>query len=148
MPVELNHTIVAARDKKVAAEFLARVLGLQVGAPFGPFLPVETSNGVTLDFVDSDADPITSQHYAFLVSEREFDEIFGRIQQAGIAYYADPWHRRPGQINHNDGGRGAYFADPNGHNLEIITRPYGSGSVPSPALAFDLARRYWRRRLR
>ena len=66
-------------------------------------------------------------HYAFLVSEQEFDEIFGRIQRAGIAYYADPWHRRPGEINHNDGGRGAYFADPNGHNLEIITRPYGSG---------------------
>jgi catechol 2,3-dioxygenase-like lactoylglutathione lyase family enzyme len=128
MPVELNHTIVAARDKKVAAEFLASVLGLRVGPPFGPFLPVETSNGVTLDFVDSDADPITSQHYAFLVSEAEFDEIFGRIQQAGIAYYADPWHRRPGQINHNDGGRGAYFADPNGHNLEIITRPYGSSN--------------------
>ncbi len=128
MPVELNHTIVAARNKKVAAEFLATVLGLRLGAPFGPFLPVETSNGVTLDFVDSDADPITSQHYAFLVSEQEFDEIFGRIQQAGITYYADPWHRQPGQINHNDGGRGAYFADPNGHNLEIITRPYGSGT--------------------
>ena len=127
MPVELNHTIVAARDKRVAADFLATILGLQVGAQWGPFLPVETSNGVTLDFVDSNADPITSQHYAFLVSEQEFDEIFGRIQQAGITYYADPRHRRPGQINHNDGGRGAYFSDPNGHNLEIITRPYGSG---------------------
>jgi catechol 2,3-dioxygenase-like lactoylglutathione lyase family enzyme len=127
MPVELNHTIVAARDKRVAAEFLATTLGLRVGAQWGPFLPVETSNGVTLDFVDSNADPITSQHYAFLVSEQEFDEIFGRIQQAEITYYADPRHRQPGQINHNDGGRGAYFADPNGHNLEIITRPYGSG---------------------
>jgi catechol 2,3-dioxygenase-like lactoylglutathione lyase family enzyme len=127
MPVELNHTIVAARDKKVAAEFMATILGLRVGAQWGPFLPVETSNGVTLDFVDSNADPITSQHYAFLVSEQEFDEIFGRIQRAGITYYADPRHRQPGQINHNDGGRGAYFADPNGHNLEIITRPYGSG---------------------
>ena len=127
MSVELNHTIVAARDKKAAADFLATILGLEVGAPFGPFLPVETSNGVTLDFVDSDEDQITSQHYAFLVSDEDFDAIFGRIQQAGITYYADPGHRQPRKINRNDGGRGAYFEDPNGHNLEIITRPYGSG---------------------
>lgn len=127
MPVELNHTIVLARDKRRAAEFLAGILGLEVGAPFGPFLPVQTSNDVTLDFMDSDADQITSQHYAFLVSEEDFDAIFGRIQQAGITYYADPGHHRAGQINHNDGGRGAYFEDPNGHNLEIITRPYGTG---------------------
>ncbi len=125
MSVELNHTIVAARDKKAAADFLATILGLEVGAPYGPFLPVETSNGVTLDFMDSDEDQITSQHYAFLVSEEDFDAIFGRIQQAGITYYADPGHREPWKINHNDGGRGAYFEDPNGHNLEIITRPYG-----------------------
>lgn len=127
MAVELNHTIVNARDKRESADFLATILGLQVGPPFGPFLPVATSNGVTLDFVDSEHDHITSQHYAFLVSEEDFDVIFGRIQEAGIAYYADPGHRRPAQINHNDGGRGAYFSDPNGHNLEIITRPYGSG---------------------
>lgn len=127
MPVELNHTIVAAQDKRVAAEFLAEILGLEVGAPFGPFLPVETSNGVTLDFMDRTPDDITSQHYAFLVSEEEFDAILGRIQQGGITYYADPGHREAGRINRNDGGRGAYFEDPNGHNLEIITRPYGSG---------------------
>jgi catechol 2,3-dioxygenase-like lactoylglutathione lyase family enzyme len=127
MPVELNHTIVAARDRKEAAEFFATILGLTVGDPYGPFLPVETSNGVTLDFMTSDPSRIASQHYAFLVSEEEFDAIFGRIQQAGIQFYADPSHREAGRINHNDGGRGAYFADPNGHNLEIITRPYGSG---------------------
>jgi catechol 2,3-dioxygenase-like lactoylglutathione lyase family enzyme len=127
MPVQLNHTIVAARDKRAAADFLASILGLEVGAPYGPFLPVETSNGVTLDFMDRDAGQIHPQHYAFLVSEDEFDVIFGRIQQAGITYYADPGHRQAGRINHNDGGRGAYFEDPNGHNLEIITRPYGSG---------------------
>lgn len=127
MPIELNHTIVAAQDKRVAAEFLAEILGLEVGAPFGPFLPVETSNSVTLDFMDRAPDEITSQHYAFLVSEEEFDAILGRIQQGGITYYADPGHREAGRINRNDGGRGAYFEDPNGHNLEIITRPYGSG---------------------
>jgi catechol 2,3-dioxygenase-like lactoylglutathione lyase family enzyme len=125
--VELNHTIVAARDKKASAEFLASILGLQVGPPYGPFLPVETSNGVTLDFSDSDADRIAGQHYAFLVSEEEFDAIFGRIQQARVPYFADPGHREAGHINHHDGGRGVYFPDPNGHNLEVITRPYGSG---------------------
>jgi len=128
MPVELNHTIVAARDKKAAAEFLARILGLTVGPQFGPFLPVETSNGVTLDFMDADPGRIAPQHYAFLVSEEEFDAIFGRIVEAGLPYWADPWHQEPGRINHHDGGRGVYFADPNDHNLEIITRPYGSGS--------------------
>ncbi len=127
MSVELNHTVVMTRDKKQSAEFLAGLLGLTVGAPFGPFLPVETSNGVTLDFADSDAGPIASQHYAFLVPETDFDAIFGRIQQAGIAFYADPGHREAGQINHRDGGRGAYFEDPDGHNMEILTRPYGSG---------------------
>lgn len=127
MSVELNHTIVAAHDKRVAAEFFASILDLQVGDPYGPFLPVETSNHVTLDFLDADG-PVTSQHYAFLVSEPEFDTIFARIEQAGLAYYADPGHHEPGKINHNDGGRGVYFEDPNGHNLEILTRPYGSGA--------------------
>ncbi|GAA2082621.1 VOC family protein [Actinomadura alba] len=127
MSVQLNHTIVAARDKKAAAAFLADVLGLQVGAPFGPFVPVHTGNGVTLYFLDSDAEEIASEHYAFLVSEEEFDGIFERIRQAGISYYADPAHQEPGRINRNDGGRGVYFDDPNGHNLEVITRPYGSG---------------------
>jgi catechol 2,3-dioxygenase-like lactoylglutathione lyase family enzyme len=127
MSVQLNHTIVAARDKKAAADFVAGILGLQVGAPFGPFMPVETGNAVTLDFMDVDEDRIVPQHYAFLVSEDEFDEIFARIRRAGLPYWADPAHQRPGEINHNDGGRGAYFDDPNGHNLEIITRPYGSG---------------------
>ncbi|MCW2633247.1 MAG: bleomycin resistance protein [Pseudonocardia sp.] len=126
MTVQLNHTIVAARDKRAAAEFLATILGLEVGEQYGPFLPVEAGNEVTLDFMDSDG-PIASQHYAFLVSEDEFDAIFGRIKQAGIPYYADPGHRQVGKINHHDGGRGCYFPDPNDHNLEIITRPYGSG---------------------
>jgi catechol 2,3-dioxygenase-like lactoylglutathione lyase family enzyme len=125
--VELNHTIVRARDRKASAEFTATILGLEVGAPFGPFLPVVTANGVTLDFANSDPDEIVPQHYAFLVSEEDFDAIFQRIRQAGITYYADPSRSHPGQINRNDGGRGAYFEDPDGHFLEILTRPYGSG---------------------
>jgi catechol 2,3-dioxygenase-like lactoylglutathione lyase family enzyme len=127
MSVQLNHTIVEVRDKGIAADFVTTILGLKVGAPFGPFLPVETSNGVTLDFMDSEAVRIAPQHYAFLVSEDDFDAIFGRIQQAGLAFYADPAHQEQGRINHRDGGRGLYFDDPNGHNLEILTRPYGSG---------------------
>jgi hypothetical protein len=82
---------------------------------------------VTLDYLDSDQIPII-EHYAFLVSESEFDTIFGRIQQRKLDYWADPMHSRPSQINRNDGGRGVYWNDPNGHYLEIITRPYGSGS--------------------
>ena len=126
MTVQLNHTIVAAHDKKASARFLADILGLEVSPQYGPFIPVEIPNGVTLDYVDS-PDTITPQHYAFLVSEDDFDTIFGRIQEAGLTYWADPYHRRTGEINHNDGGRGTYFDDPNGHNLEILTRPYGSG---------------------
>ncbi|MEW2394485.1 VOC family protein [Streptomyces sp. NPDC046862] len=126
MSVELNHTIVAARDKKTSARFLADILGLEVSPQFGPFIPVEIANGVTLDYADSSG-PITPQHYAFLVSEADFDEIFARIRAAGLTYWADPYHRRSMEINTNDGGRGAYFDDPNGHNLEILTRPYGSG---------------------
>ncbi|MDI3390574.1 VOC family protein [Streptomyces sp. B-S-A8] len=128
MTIELNHTIVAAHDKKASAAFLADLLGLEVGPPYGPFVPVQIPNGVTLDYLDAGDGPITSQHYAFLVSEGEFTEIFGRIQAAGVEFYADPGHRHVGEINTNDGGRGAYFSDPNGHNLEILTRPYGSGS--------------------
>lgn len=127
MSIELNHTIVAARNRQVSAEFLARILGLEVGTPWGPFLPVATANGVTLDFATS-SDPITSQHYAFLVSEEEFDGCFERIQADGVTYYPEPNLSRPGEINHNDGGRGLYFFDPAGHGMEIITRPYGSSS--------------------
>ncbi|MDJ0343524.1 VOC family protein [Streptomyces sp. H10-C2] len=127
MSVELNHTIVFARDNRASAEFLANILGLKAGPQWGPFVPVATSNGVTLDFASVGLEKIASQHYAFLVSEEEFDASFERIQQAGITYYADPALKKPGEINHNDGGRGVYFLDPDGHGMELITRPYGSG---------------------
>jgi catechol 2,3-dioxygenase-like lactoylglutathione lyase family enzyme len=126
MTVQLNHTIVAAHDKHASARFLAGILGLETSPQYGPFIPVQIPNGVTLDYVDTPG-PITPQHYAFLVSEPEFDTIFARVQQAGLTYWSDPSHRHAGEINHNDGGRGAYFNDPNGHSMEILTRPYGSG---------------------
>ena len=87
---------------------------------------MQADNDVTLDFMDV-AGEITTQHYAFLVTEEEFDQIFGRIRERNLPYWADPGHQEPGEINHHDGGRGVYFADPSGHNLEAITRPYGSG---------------------
>jgi len=124
--VQLNHTIVAARDREATARFFSEVLGLPEPAPFGPFLMVQPENAVTLDVAAADGD-VTSQHYAFLVGDDEFDEIFGRITARGLRYWADPHHHRPGEINTRDGGRGLYFEDPNGHNLEILTREYGSG---------------------
>ncbi|HWM39859.1 MAG TPA: VOC family protein [Streptomyces sp.] len=128
MAVQLNHTIVHATDKKASADFLASLLGLEVQPQFGPFLPVVTANGVALDYMDAGDAPVTPQHYAFLVTEEDFDAIFGRIRGAGLTYYADPHRQGVNEINHNDGGRGLYWADPDGHFMEIITRPYGSGS--------------------
>jgi catechol 2,3-dioxygenase-like lactoylglutathione lyase family enzyme len=126
MAVQLNHTIVKVTDKRASAEFLADVLGLPAPKAYGPFLIVEADNGVSLDFADDHGD-VHPQHYAFLVSEEQFDEVFGRIQERQIDYFANPDASGKGQINTRDGGRGCYFADPDGHWLEILTRPYGSG---------------------
>jgi extradiol dioxygenase family protein len=123
MPVHLNHTIVAACDRRESARFLADVLGLGPPTTYGPFAVVELANDVSLDFMD---DPdVHPRHYAFLVTEDEFDQIFARIRARGLPFWADPFERHPGEINTNDGGRGVYWHDPDGHVLEIITRPYG-----------------------
>lgn len=126
MTVQFNHTIVHVKDKHVSARFLVELLGLAEPVPYGPFLVVELDNAVSLDLMDDDG-AIDSQHYAFLVDEAEFDQVFGRIRDRGLTYWADPAQRRPGEINTKDGGRGVYWEDPDGHQLEIITRPYGSG---------------------
>ncbi|GAA5013168.1 VOC family protein [Streptomyces hyderabadensis] len=122
--VQLNHTAVYASDRHLSAEFLAAVLGLRVGAPFGPFLPVDLGNGVTLDFYEMREEPIQSQHYAFLVPDERFDAVISRLETLDVTYYADPGHTDPGRINRLFGGRGAYFDDPDGHNMEVMTRPY------------------------
>ncbi len=122
MAVQLNHTIVPAHDKNASATFLAEILGLDPPKRFGPFLCVETANGVSLDYDDRRA--VTRHHYAFLVTEEEFDAIFARVQARGLRYWADPGHQRENVIN--DHGRGFYFEDPSGHNMEVLTRPYGS----------------------
>ncbi|HLM18371.1 MAG TPA: VOC family protein [Acidimicrobiia bacterium] len=124
MGVELNHTIVWCRDQRASAGFLTDLLGLPAPVHWGPFLIVDLGNGVSLDYHEVDGD-IASQHYAFLVSEAEFDAIFGRIVEQGVEHWADPAKHEAGAINRNDGGRGVYFDDPDGHFLEIITRPYG-----------------------
>jgi catechol 2,3-dioxygenase-like lactoylglutathione lyase family enzyme len=124
--VRLNHTIVWCRDKRVSATFLAEVLGLSTPQSYGPFLIVDVANDVSLDYHDVDVEgDVASQHYAFLIDEDDFDEIFGRITDRGLDYWADPALSRPAEINRNDAGRGVYFKDPDGHLLEIITRPYG-----------------------
>ena len=127
MSVQLNHTIVWCRNQKTSATFLTEILGLSAPVRFGPFLVVEASNGVSLDYHEVDGE-ISSQHYAFLIDEDEFDAVFARILERGLEHWADPGQTRAGEINRNDGGRGVYFADPDGHLLEAITRPYGSGA--------------------
>ena len=119
----LNHIIIPANDKDASAAFLADILGVEAGRQWGPFRPVQTSNGVTLDFVDST--DVRTQHYAFLVDDAEFDAGFTKLKARGVSYFADPHRQHPGEINHHWGGRGVYFEDPNGHLLELITKPYG-----------------------
>lgn len=127
MSVRFNHTIVWCRDQQRSATFLADILGLPAPTPFGPFQVVHLDDGASLDFDEIEGD-IASHHYAFLIDEGDFDPIFGRIRERGIPYWADPGKKRAGEIYHHNGGRGVYFADPDGHLLEILTQPYASGA--------------------
>jgi catechol 2,3-dioxygenase-like lactoylglutathione lyase family enzyme len=119
MPVELNHIIVPSRDKVRSSRFLADILGIDPPRPVSHFMAVQTSNGVSLDY--DDAEDFNSLHYAFLVGEHEFEAIFERVVSADIEYYADPSHRHAGAVNARNGGRGFYFSDPDGHNMEVFT---------------------------
>jgi catechol 2,3-dioxygenase-like lactoylglutathione lyase family enzyme len=127
MAAELNHIIVWCSDKARSSAFLTDLLGLPPARPFHHFLVVELANRVSLDFYQKEG-PVSRQHYAFLVEEAEFDAAFARIGAQGLTYWADPARTMPGEINRHDGGRGVYFEDPDGHLLELITRPYGSGA--------------------
>lgn len=127
MTVKFNHTIAWAHDSRASANFLSRILGLPAPKQWGPFQVVATGNDVNIDFMDK-VGAISTQHYAFLVSEAEFDEVLGRVKQLGLEHWADPARTKSGEINHHDGGRGVYFEDLNGHLLEVITQPYGSGA--------------------
>jgi catechol 2,3-dioxygenase-like lactoylglutathione lyase family enzyme len=122
MAVQLNHTIVPVQDKEASATFLSEILGLDPPKQFGPFACVETANGVSLDYDDRWGP--AQHHYAFLVSEEDFDAIFARVKQRGLVYWADPGHHEAYRLN--DHGRGFYFEDPSGHNMEVLTRAYGT----------------------
>jgi catechol 2,3-dioxygenase-like lactoylglutathione lyase family enzyme len=125
MAAQLNHTIVWCRDKAASSAFLARMLGLPAPKPFFHFLVVALDNGVSLDFMEKEGE-VARQHYAFLVGDADFDAAMARIEGEGLTFWADPARTLSGEINRHFGGRGAYFEDPDGHLLEIITRPYGS----------------------
>ncbi len=129
MTVKLNHTIVHSRDPAASADFYSAVFALPAPVHFGPFLDIEVGNEVTLAFLSAGDMEVQTQHYAFLVSEAEFDQIFARVKERGLPYWADPAKSHESEINRHDGGRGVYFDDPSGHLLEIITRPYGSGGL-------------------
>ena len=124
MTAKLNHTIVHARNGRASADFYSSVFGFAQPVAFGPFLDVQTGNEVTLAILETE-ERFEPQHYAFLVSDAEFDAIFGRVKARGLPYWADPGKKQKGEINTHFGGRGVYFEDPGGHLLEIITRPYG-----------------------
>jgi len=127
MSIQLNHTIVHSKDAAASAKFLADLFGLPAPVKFYHFHCVKTGEA-NLDFLNADGMEIQMQHYAFLVSDAEFDAIFGRIQMGKLKYWADPGQKQEGEINRHFGGRGVYFQDPSGHLLEIITKPYGKES--------------------
>jgi catechol 2,3-dioxygenase-like lactoylglutathione lyase family enzyme len=124
MAVELNHSIIWCSDKARSSAFMTEILGLPPARTFYHFLVVDLDNRVSLDFYQKEG-PVAPQHYAFLVGEAEFGAAFARIEERGLTYWADPARTKPGEINDHDGGRGVYFEDPDGHLLELITRPYG-----------------------
>ena len=121
MGIVLNHTIVPARDKEASAKFFARLFGLSYDGPTGHFAPVRVNDTLTLDF--DNRDQFEWHHYAFHVSDGDFDEIFGRIQAEGIPYGSGPRALEDMQTNSRRGGRGVYFRDSDGHILELLTRP-------------------------
>jgi catechol 2,3-dioxygenase-like lactoylglutathione lyase family enzyme len=122
--MQLNHTIVYCSDRDRSSRFLTDILGRDAPDHYGPFAVVGLDNDVSLDFLEVDR-AIAEQHLAFLISESEFDAVFGRIKAQGLGFWADPGRTKAGAISHNDGGRGVYFSDPDGHLLEVITTPYG-----------------------
>jgi catechol 2,3-dioxygenase-like lactoylglutathione lyase family enzyme len=132
MAIRLDHTIIPAHDGEVAARWFADLFGVPEPVRFSVFWQVTTANGVDLDFdTYGEEGTFTTSHYAFLVDDADFDGIYGRITAGGLEHWADPGRRNSGEINHHDGGRGVYFANPDDHLLEIITVPYGGVAKPS-----------------
>jgi catechol 2,3-dioxygenase-like lactoylglutathione lyase family enzyme len=121
MTIVLNHTIVPARDKKASARFFAQLFGLRFDGQSGHFAPVRVNETFTLLFDDREA--FESHHYAFHVSDAEFDAILRRVQAAGLTFGSAPWALDDAKLNDWNGGRGVYFKDSDGHVLELMTVP-------------------------
>ena len=113
MSIKLNHTIVPAKDKEAAAKFFAKIFGLNYEGSMGHFAPVRVNEELTLDF--DNAESFEPHHYAFHVSDDEFDAIFKRVQEAGISWGSEPRSTENRQLNSRKGGRGVYFHGPDGH---------------------------------
>ena len=124
MAVAFNHTIVHAHDREASATFFSEMMGLAAPYEFGPFLCVDVAHGASFDFFGP-TESFEPQHYAFLVSEDEFDQIYGRIVDRNLQHWAGPHGDGEGEINHHWGGRGVYWRDPGDNLLEILTVPYG-----------------------
>jgi catechol 2,3-dioxygenase-like lactoylglutathione lyase family enzyme len=122
---KLNHTIVWCSDQEKSAKFLTDILGLPPARRFMGFLVVDLANDVSLDYLPAESEPIALQHFAFLITEAEFDAALPRVRKLAKQIWADPARKQPGRINHHFGGRGVYFEDPDGHLFELITKPYG-----------------------
>ncbi|MEZ7002374.1 VOC family protein [Streptomyces sp. AD55] len=123
MAVTFNHTIIAARDREASARFFRELLEIPEAPSWGPFTNIQLADGVLLQFAEPPVE-IQMQHYAFLVDDDLFDRAYRRLCEREVEHWADPRMRRPGEINHEHGGRGVYFKDPAGHAIELITRPY------------------------
>ncbi|MBB4980536.1 MULTISPECIES: VOC family protein [Streptomyces] len=123
MAVTFNHTIIASKNRDESARFFRELLELPEAPSWGPFLNIQLTDGVLLQFAEPPVD-IQMQHYAFMVDDELFDRAYQRLCDGGIEHWADPQMRRPGETNTEHGGRGVYFKDPSGHAIELITRPY------------------------
>lgn len=121
MFITLNHVLVPAHDKRASAQFFADMFGPK--SPGSPIALLTSSLSARRDSISPSMDHFEPHQFAFLVSEDDFDKIFARVREAGIEFSAGLMHQKTGQINHNDGGRGLYFRDINGHNIELLTRP-------------------------
>lgn len=122
MEITLNHTIVPSKDKVSSAKFYEKVFGFELIKEWGPFAVVKVNETLTFDFMNQDS--FNSLHYAFKVTDKQFDQIFGRVKREGLEYGSGPHALTNAKINHNDGGRGVYFTDLDGHILEILTKDY------------------------
>jgi hypothetical protein len=122
--IELDHMIVPVRDRKAAAERLATILDVAWSERgLGPFCPVFVSDGLTLDFDQTD-EPFPVLHYCFRVDDAGFDGIIARLRANGIAYRSSAHGAVDTQVSREHGGRIVYWNEPEGHVWEALTVSY------------------------